>query len=320
MKKTIFLLILFYANYTVAQLKVEQLTNDSLMKVFISQQTGKKFQDLHFMTLKELRDRRVIGVNSKLDSIKTEKSLIADFNKDGKQDLVVSYAERTPSQKYVDGFYVMTFVSTLSGDYKKKNLWGEYDHLYGSPVQLLSNPLSFVLARLEYEFREEKIRYDTLKYFQGEFVNVNDACVKAFDSIKYYRSSNWVSSSHQYSHLTVFPNMTMKREDFSDGNKRIYTCSLKVEVFDSLYKLICQVNVWNLKDSYEMKSISDAGTSHLVIGHRGVVKTIDDYGHWGNFGLGALYKVLNRLSSEAQWTLSLPPKIEYQPRKIGKLN
>lgn len=320
MKKTICLLILFYANYAVAQLRVEELINDSLLKVFICQQTGKQFQNVHFVTGKELKEKKQIAENSILDSIQSVRKITTDFNNDGKLDLVVSYAERILFQKYFDGFNITAIVSNPSGNYDVKYLWQRYEHFFGSVVRLLNGNNHFVLARLFQEKKKEVIRFDTLQYYQKEFVNVGSKCNKGFDSIKYYTSSNWGSSSYRYSHLILFANGVIRREDFEMGRKKIYQFQLEQRVFDSINNLICQVNLWELKDHFEMENIYDAGTSHLVINYKGAAKKIDDYGHWGNFGLGALYKVLNKLSSEAQWTLLLPSKIEYKPQKIGKLN
>lgn len=298
MKKTICLLILFVANHAIAQLKVEELTNDSLLKVFISQQTGRGVQDIHLPLIKDLKEKKLLTDISMFDSIQTVQTIVDDFNNDGKLDLVVSYVGEIVMQKYYFDFKIVVFVSDESGKYHVKDLWQRYEHLLGRIIKLNTESKSFVVARHWIGFRKEVLKFDTLYYYQGEFINKNSSCSKSFDSIQYYTTSNWVASSSRYSYFTVFANGIARREDFDMGNKKIYQCKLNKDVFDSLNNLICAVNLWNLNDRYELINVSDVGTSHLVISHMGIVKKIDDYGHWGNFGLGALYVMIRRLSKD----------------------
>jgi hypothetical protein len=303
MKKTICLLILFVANHAIAQLKVEELTNDSLVKVFVCEQTGKSFQNVHLVSIDELKERKQLAVTTTLDSVQTVQRLVEDFNDDGRMDIIVSYAFRTPVQKYFDGFFIQAFVSNEKGKYDVKDLWQRFEHLLGRVIKNDAESKSFVVARQWIEFRQEVLKFDTLYYYQGEFINKNTTCSKAFDSIQYYTTSNWIAASSRYSYLTVFANSILRREDFDMGNRKVYQCKLKKEVFDSLTNLICTVNLWELKDRYEIENVHDIGTSHLVINYEGAVKKIDDYGHWGNFGLGALYNMIRRLSKESDWIL-----------------
>lgn len=303
MKKTICLLILFVANHAVAQLKVEELTNDSLVKVFISQQTGRGVQDIHLPLIKDLKEKKLLTDISMFDSIQTVQTIVDDFNNDGKLDLVVSYVGEIVMQKYYFDFKIVVFVSDESGKYHVKDLWQQYEHLLGRIIKLDTESKSFVVARHWIEFRKEVLKFDTLYYYQGEFINKNSSSSKSFDSIQYYTTSNWVASSSRYSYFTVFQSGMVRREDFDMGNKKVYQCKMNRDVFDSLNNLICAVNLWNLNDRYELINVSDVGTSHLVINHLGEVKKIDDYGHWGNFGLGALYAMIRRLNKELNWVL-----------------
>lgn len=303
MKRIFGLLILLVANHALAQLKVEQLTNDSLVKLFVCEQTGKNFQNVHLVSINELKERKQLESATVFDSLQTISKLVDDFNGDGRKDIVVSYAFRTPVQKYFDGFFIQAFVSNEKGEYDFKDIWQRYEHLLGRIVAIESKSQSLIVVRQWIEFRKEVLKFDTLHYFQGEFINVNNACVNGFESIQYYTTSNWVASSSRYSYFTVFANSIVRREDFDMGNKKVYQCRLKKEIFDSLTNLICAVNLWELKDRYEIENVHDVGTSHLVINYKGAVKKIDDYGHWGNFGLGALYLMIRRLSKDLDWIL-----------------
>jgi hypothetical protein len=320
MKTTFCLLILFVAHYAKAQLKVEDLTSDSLVKVFINQQMGRGVKDIYLPSMLDLKERKQIPDQSKFDSVKTETRITEDFNNDGRLDLVVSYVESMIMNKYYFDFKIVVFVSNATGGYDVKDIWQRYEHLLGRIIKGNSENKYFVIARQWTDFGKEVLQFDTLYYYQGEFINMGPTCNKSFESIEYYTTSNWLAASSRYSYFTVFANGIIRREDFDLGNKKVYQCQLKREDFDSLSNLICAVNLWELKDRYEIENVYDIGTSHLVINYQNEVKKIDDYGHWGNFGLGALYAVLRRLSSEAEWTLWLPPKIDYKPRKLSKLN
>ncbi|TWI80682.1 hypothetical protein IQ13_3361 [Lacibacter cauensis] len=303
MKKALFLLIWFFANQSKAQLKVEELTNDSLVKVFISQQTGHDVKKIYLPSMFDLKEKKQIPNKSKFDSVKTETRITEDFNNDGRLDLVVSYVESMIMNKYYFDFKIVVFVSNSTGGYDVKDIWQRYEHLLGRIIKGDSESRYFVIARQSTDFGKEVLRFDTLYYYQGEFINMVPICNKSFESVQYYTTSNWIAASSRYSYFTVFGNGTFRREDFDMGNKRIYQCQLKKEVFDSLSNLICAVNLWELNDRYEIENVHDAGTSHLVINYKGAVKKIDDYGHWGNFGLGALYVMIRRLSKDLDWIL-----------------
>ncbi len=318
MKKTICLLILFVANHAMAQLKVEELINDSLVKVFVCEQTGKSFQNVHLVSITELKERKQLTATTTFDSLQTVKMLTDDFNEDGRKDIVVSYAFRTPIEKYFDGFFIQAFVSNEKGKYDVKDLWQRYEHLLGRIVEIESKSKRFVVVRQWIEFRKEVLKYDTLYYFQGEFINTNNTCKNRYDHLQYYTTSNWIASSYRYSYLTVFANGIVRREDFDMGNKKVYQCQLKKRVFDSLSNLICAVNLWELKDRYEIENVYDIGTSHLVINYQGAEKRINDYGHWGNFGLAAIYKMLRRLSNDSDWVL-VEEVTKKDEKKIYKL-
>lgn len=147
MKKTICLLILFVANHAIAQLKVEELTNDSLLKVFISQQTGRGVQDIHLPLIKDLKEKKLLTDISMFDSIQTVQTIVDDFNNDGKLDLVVSYVGEIVMQKYYFDFKIVVFVSDESGKYHVKDLWQRYEHLLGRIIKLNTESKSFVVAR-----------------------------------------------------------------------------------------------------------------------------------------------------------------------------
>ncbi|RXK61910.1 hypothetical protein ESA94_02545 [Lacibacter luteus] len=303
MKKTICLIVLFVANHVMAQLKVEELMNDSLVKAFVCEQTGRNFQNVHLVSIDELKERKQLEAVTVFDSLQTVHKLVDDFNEDGKKDLIVSYAFRVPSQMYFDGFFIQAFVSNEKGKYDLKDLWHRYEYLLGRIIGMDRKSKSFVVARQWIDFRKEVLGFDTLFYFQGEFINKNNTCNIGFDQLEYYTTSNWLASSYKYSYFTLFANGVIRREDFDMGNRKIYQCQLKKEIFDSLNNLICAVNLWELKGRYEMENVHDVGTSHLVISYKGTVKKIDDYGHWGNFGLAVIYKTLSRLSKDSDWVL-----------------
>lgn len=318
MKKTLFLLILFVANHSMAQLKVEQLTNDSLVKVFISQQTGRDVKGIYLPSMFDLKEKKQIPDKSKFDSVKTEIKITEDFNNDGMLDLVVSYVESMIMNKYYFDFKIVVFVSNATGKYDVKDIWQRYEHLLGRIIKGDNESKYFVIAKQWTDFGKEVLEFDTLYYYQGEFINMNPICNKSFESVQYYTTSNWVAASSRYSYFTFFENGKARREDFDMGNKKIYQCKLNKDVFDSLNNLICAVNLWNLNDRYELINVSDAGTSHLVISHMGIVKKIDDYGHWGNFGLGALYVMIRRLSKDLDWIL-VEENTKKNEKKIYKL-
>jgi len=315
------LLILFVAHYAKAQLKVEDLTSDSLVKVFINQQTGRGVKDIYVPSMLDFKEKKQIPDQSKFDSVKTETRITEDFNNDGRLDLVVSYVESMIMNKYYFDFKIVVFVSNATGSYDVKDIWQRNEHLLGRIIKGNSENKHFVIARQWTDFGKEVLQFDTLYYYQGEFINMGPTCNKSFESIEYYTTSNWLAASSRYSYFTLFANGIARKEVFDMENKKIYQCKMNKDVFDSLNNLICAVNLWSLNDRYELINVSHVGTSHLVISHLGAVKKIDDYGHWGNFGLGALYAMIRRLNKELDWILveQIIKKNENEKLKLKKM-
>lgn len=315
MKRAFCLILILYANRLNAQLKVEQLTNDSLRKAFIAQQTGKRFDEIRFLTGRELTDLKTKDVaGSELDTIPHVNSVVTDFNGDGRKDLIINFAIKPEGRKHFDGFYIYGFVSNNSGGYAVNDIWKEYEYTLGYINKFIPQMNCFVLSRHEFELREEKIKYDTLEYFQGEFINVANQCNYGFSKLLYYTSSNWITTP--LTSITIFSDGNVYKE-FDEGTYfATYKGVLRKSFFDSLTALFCKVNPVQLNDRYEMENISDAGTSHLRIYYGNQFKRIDDYGHCGNFGLWALYKMIWRINKEVEWKLLTEKRDQYRLKRM----
>lgn len=97
--------------------------------------------------------------------------------------------------------------------------------------------------------------------------------------------------------------MSLYKEEYELGGNATFKGKVKKPFFDSLMNLICEVNLELLDSNYVMPNIMDAGRFHLRIQYGDKIKKINDYGSFGNFGLGALYKMLWRINKEAEWIL-----------------
>jgi hypothetical protein len=190
------------------------------------------------------------------------------------------------------------------------DIWKEYEYTFGYIHSFIPESRRFILSRPFYY--EGKTKYDTLKYFQGEFINDNERCLIGFQELKFYATSSWRSTPNQY--ITIFANGSLYREDYELHESATYKGRLRSSFFDSLLNLICEVNPEYLDSSYEMLYVRDVATIHLRIKNGNQIKRIDDYGEWGNFGLGAIYKMLWRINKEAEWTLLTEKRIERIPK------
>lgn len=315
MKAKLFFILVIYSVCLQAQLKVEQLSNDSLVKVFIFQQTGIKTEEMIILSVKTLKNEKLIRINdSMLRSLGQTNYLSTDFNEDGLKDLVVCYSNKKPNQKYYHDFYIEAFISNSSNSYIIKKIGGEDNFIPGVPVKLLSEKKQFVLSRFMYDYDEEKIVFDTLKYFQGEFLNSNSKCEKKYSSLKFYTTSSWMSTPNRT--IVLFPDGSLFKEETEISSNSKFKGKLKQSFLDSLNNLICEINLEILKENYELPFIRDAGTFHLRIQYADYLKKLDDYGWAGNFGLIALYKMLWRINKETVWTLVSTTKPDYKLKKM----
>lgn len=317
--KNAILIIVFLANTVNAQLRVEQLTTDSLVKEFVYEQTGRKINTIKFITGKIIKEQMVNMNLSLNDSLELIKYVISDFNVDGKLDIVLCYAEGREGKRFYDGFYLNAFLSDSAGKYVNTDLTKRYGYFLGGIVNY--SPVKNVFEVVNY-FGIDKVNskvIDTLKYFGGYFMNANRSCQYGFDSIRYFTTSNWAASSSQYAYITIYANGYIKKEMYNHGDKTTYKGYLKPELFKVFVQFVCEANLWELKDRYEMEYVHDIGTSHLIISNKTRIKQIDDYGHWGNFSLGNLYEQIKKMTNEADWKLIEKKDKNGKQKKLSRM-
>lgn len=319
MKGLILFTLLFFGSYLKAQLCVDQLINDSLVKAFVSQQTGKKIDEIILVTAKQLKSEKVLRIHdSKLDSIEQVQKVFADFNLDGIKDMVVSYSIKSQNQKHYREFYVDAFLSRGPAVYNRNKIWEQYEHVPGVVVKMFPESKQIVLSRFQFDYDEERIIFDTLKYFQGEFINTTVKCEKMFSSFKFYTTSNWAADVKRV--ITLLYDGSLIKEENEIGSSSTFKGILRPAFFDSLKSLICEINPENLNRNYEMPFVRDAGTFHLRVQYGDEIKEVDDYGWAGNFGLVALYKMLWLINKETNWVLISTNKPDYKLNKMPGKN
>lgn len=313
MKLRLTILVLFISLQMNAQLKIEQLVNDSLVKGFIVEQTKLNLEKINLMSEIKFSDYHVNSNNIKLiDTLTYLDYVISDFNKDGKKDMVVSYAEKEGKKKYYSKFNITAFLSNHNERYSIQNLWDAFFLTEGFIKRNASNSDFIIFSRPDYYY--EKLVYDTLKYFEGNFINVTKKCNRLYTSLKFYTTSNWAATPGRI--ITVSSFLKLTKEEIDLTGTSIYNGELQFSFYDSLQKLICEINPEFLNTYYELQNVRDAGTFHLEFKILNSTKKINDYGSAGNFGLIALYKMLWRINRETVWTLVSTTKPDYKLKQM----
>jgi len=93
------------------------------------------------------------------------------------------------------------------------------------------------------------------------------------------------------------------KDEFSNPREGTFTGTIKEEDYNTLLKLLDDLEVKNLKDKYGEKNITDLSTSYLRINFAdGTSKNIQDYGKRGSEKLSKVYHFFENLRKNQDWT------------------
>lgn len=229
--------------------------------------------------------------------------LQADFDGNGRTDLVVTgYRSATSSQRKVLCFLDL-------GHHQVKTVWlsgNSYECVVprlgavrGKPAILYAH-VSIIGKRFATD-RREVYQVDTLVFDSTRLVEYNHA-PKDYHVQKIAFSTDGCIGTCPILTLQIAQNgaASYQAEAYNptQGN---FTAVLDPKPLAELWTLLNYLNFPKLRDSYAI-SASDHPTATLTITYAGgKVKTIEDYGEQGTFGLQRVYELLFRLRTTQAW-------------------
>lgn len=309
MKKTICLLMMFLAYQTYAQLRVENIQTDKDALDFIQrvgEQHRMKWPKISFKEKgKILAKYYKKEHNDFIDSITKEKWVVADFNSDGKKDLVAAFGSYSNHELFA-------FMSTADTVYSLIFLGNVYSNLFPSGVSLIhyNDQLLLRLSIHQPGGTGEDVRRfyrsDTLVYKLSSFVEWKEKYETElkFDSIVFNIAPVWnygrlIPRMKLYNNGTVklfqgfFVDTTLEKK-WLNGEK---ICRTSIENVRLIEQVLGLIDYNTLKSLYDIPSVSDQTTYTTEVFFRGEKKTVVDYGGLNTYGLRMLYSELSKLKS-----------------------
>jgi hypothetical protein len=307
MKKTICLLMMFLTYQTHAQLRVENIQTDKDALDFIQrvgEQNRMKWPKISFkekgMILAKYYKKEYADF---IDSITKEKWVVADFNSDGKKDLVAAFGSYSNHELFA-------FMSTTDTAYSLIFLGNVYSNLFPSGVSLIHYN-DQLLLRLSIhqpggtgEDVRKFYRSDTLVYKFSSFVEWKSSYenLVEFDSIVFEVSQVWnmgrsipVTKLYKDGTIKLYQDVfvdTLFQQKWENGIK---TCLLDKANVRKIETILAIIDYLKLKSKYDVPSVSDqtSYTTGVYIG--GVKKVVFDYGGLNTYGLRLFYKEMSKL-------------------------
>jgi hypothetical protein len=306
MKKSICLLIILFAGRAYSQIRVDDIASDVDAIKFI-QQIGKqnriKWTEINFNEQGSIILKYSKHQAEFVDSIAKQRWVIADFNSDGRKDLVASFSSRK-------NYDIYAFVSLDDTAYNLVYLGNEYSEFFPTGVYLIKNE-GEMLVNLKIhqpgstgDDVRNLYRSDTLVCKHSSFVEwkSNYENFIEFDSIVFKISQVWnmgrsipVTKLYKDGTIKLYQDFfidTMFQQKWKNGIK---TCVLGEGHVRKIGEVLAIVDYLKLKSNYDVPSVSDltSYTTEVYIG--GLKKVVFDYGGLNTYGLRLFYREMSRL-------------------------
>jgi hypothetical protein len=305
MKRTLCFLVILFATAAYSQVRLENIVSDSAAIKFI-QDIGVKnrmrWTDINFtergsVLLKYSKKQAVF-----LDSISKQRWVVADFNADGRKDIVAAFGSKR-------NYDVYAFISFDDTAYNLIFLGNNYSEFFPTGVYIIEKG-DEVLLNLKIhqpggtgDDLEKLFRSDTLVYKHSSFVEWKsryDSRIE-FDSIVFRVSQVWnmgrsIPTTKLYKDGTIklyqeFYIDTLFQQKWKNGTK---TCVMPRENIGKIEMVLASIDYLNLKSNYRVP-VSDQTTYTTEVYREGEKKVVFDYGGLNTYGLRMFYKEMSKL-------------------------
>jgi len=304
MRCLIFVLFLLTSTRCIAANAIDSLQTDKDVEAFANHVVGK------FLGAKHLNARVLptasIYQNAKCDSVAKQWNgknwQKADFNSDGKTDLlVILYFDCRSFRSYV-------ITDVGSQGFKAHNLNREFPNdcelakivTINQQPALLYYYVKMEATNLPLVYRSH-LQIDALIYKYGGFVEYNrnprHVEIKAIDLETF---GSWSESPAFKLNVRRNGHAVYKPTGFAT-NQKTEAGKITAEKLEEITALLGYINIRQLKDSYAVNWTDDQTVDLKITFADGSAKTIHDYGLKGTFGLSHLYNVLFYLRRSESW-------------------
>lgn len=247
--------------------------------------------------------RKKLACNGIFDKWKIRNWEKADFNNDGKTDIIIT--------AFWSQFQVFVVIDRGNNVFQliqvSKNIFEDCE--LAKPIKIgKQTALLFYQKKQEYikdgknPFKVREVdQIDTLVYKFDGFVEWNKYPAHyQINSIEFNTSGCFGSCPVYTLKIDLYRNMTYIAEKYNT-KEGTYTSILEQSAYDQLLALINYINLKQLNNNYVVEWTDDQ-TAYLSIKFKdGTVKKIRDYGFIGTFGLSQLYHVMAQIKNNQVW-------------------
>lgn len=306
MKKTICLLIILFATRAYSQLRVEDIASDADAIKFI-QQIGKqnriKWTEINFNEKESIFLKYSKEQAAFVDSMSKERWVVADFNLDGRKDLIASFSSRK-------NYDVYAFISDRDSTYTLSYLGSQYSQFFPTGVYLIQKE-GEILVNLKIhqpgstgDDIRKLFKSDTLVYKFSSFIEWKRDCEKRFefDSIVFKVNPVWntglnlpVTKLFRDGTIKLYQDFFVDTMFMKKWDNRIKVCLIGNESVKKMEEILALIDYFKLDPSYNVPGVSDQTKYITVVYRGGEKKEVYDYGGQNTYGLRLFYNEMSRL-------------------------
>lgn len=243
------------------------------------------------LTFKDYRGQQDTGCNELAKSIKAEPWVKADFDNNGLSDLLII------GKSY--GHSIIVIMDVGYNKFEIKSLTKKMFQDCSVPVVKKSHGQTFI----EYNSLDDnQVTTISLVFKFGDFVEQNSQS-KSYKIEKISYKTSGCFGTCPIFELEVNSNKyaVYKPIDFNKKKKGTYQSIVKQVNFDELIGLLNYIDFPSLSDRYSVSWTDDQSAGLTITYNDGKVKTINDYGLIGTFGLSRIYKILFDMRENQDW-------------------
>jgi hypothetical protein len=273
--------------------RIDSLKTDNQVLAFLKKTFPRKKHNPYYF------DRYYNETIKVADSLKVKKWVKIDIDQNAETDLLVF------DGNYLQDIFVVLSkngnlekVSACHDDCKYHWIYPVISRINKKPVILLYHQSQYGYDDSTKHFLYTPLAIDTITFWKGRFLNyINELKTYSIQSIKIYNDGICEGECPRIDikiNVSDFENQCSKELQWDSKPKKFVGKLSQLDV-KNILSILEYSNFSELPEQYQISCTDQPTTTLTVTYNNRQIKTIQDYGSFGNFTLAEIYKITNKI-------------------------